>query len=163
MTPFDEGQCLAEQRIASEEEEFLTPEQKIALEEEKSLASEQEILLKKKELLTRGQKNLLLNVGVLGVVFLYGLWKWDYGQNSFSRAHEGWFGRETEYGGADKFGHFWSSYVMSHLFSYVYRKWGYTDREANLYGALSSLGFRTFMELADGFSPSQGFAYGEED
>ena len=159
MTPFDEGQCLAEQKIASEEEELLTPEQKIALEEEKSLTSEQEILLKKKELLTRGQKSFLLNVGALGAVFAYGLSKWDYGQNSLWFVNEGWFGRTEEYGGADKFGHFWSSYAMNHLFSYFYRKWGYTDRESNLYGALSSLGFKTFLELADGFNPSQGFSW----
>lgn len=48
---------------------------------------------------------------------------------------------------------------MSHLFSYIYRKWEYTDREANLYGALSSLGVNEFMEIADDFSPSQGFSY----
>ena len=160
MTPAEEGQCLApEQKIASHEEEFLTPEQKTALDEEKSLTSEREILLKKKEFLTRGQKSLLLNVGGLAAVFAYGLWKWDYGQNSFETVDEGWFGRTTEYGGADKLGHFWSSYAISHIFSYFYRRWGYTDKEANLYGALSNLGFETFMEIADGFSPSQKFSW----
>ncbi len=48
---------------------------------------------------------------------------------------------------------------MSHLSSYAYLRWGYTETEANLYGALSNLGFQTFMEVADGFSPSQGFSY----
>ena len=118
MTPSEEGQCLAaEQKIASYEEEFLTPGQETALDEEKSLTSEREIPLKKKEFLTRGQKSLLLNVGGLAAVFAYGLWKWDYGQNSFETVDEGWFGRTTEYGGADKLGHFWSSYALSHFFS----------------------------------------------
>jgi hypothetical protein len=160
MTPSEEKESLApEQKIAQEEEEFLTSEQETALDEEKSLTSEREIPLKKKEFLTRGQKSLLLNVGGLAAVFAYGLWKWDYGQNSFEFVNEGWFGRTTEYGGADKLGHYWSSYAMSHLFSYFYRKWGYTDRESNLYGALSNLGFQTFMEIADGFSPSQKFSW----
>jgi hypothetical protein len=84
--------------------------------------------------------------------------KWDYGKKSFHFDNEGWFERNTKYGGADKLGHFWSSYALSHLISYAYRKWGYTESEANLYGVLSDLGIQTFMEVADGFS-SQGFAY----
>jgi hypothetical protein len=174
MTPSEEKESLTpEQKIASEEEEFLTPEQKTASEEEESLtpeqktvseekeslASERKIPSEKKEFLTRGQKTLLLNVGGMGVVFVYGLWHWDYGKNTFEFTNEGWFQRTTEYGGADKLGHFWSSYAVSHLYSYLYRKWGYTDREANLYGALSNLGLQTFMELADGFSPSQKFSF----
>jgi hypothetical protein len=114
---------------------------------------------KEKELLTREQKMLLYNVGGLAVVAAYGLWKWDYGANSFEFVDEGWFGKNTEYGGADKLGHFWSSYALSHLNAYIYRQWGYTDREANLYGVLTNLGFQTFMEIADGFSPSQKFCY----
>ena len=114
---------------------------------------------KEKELLTREQKMLLYNVGGLAVVAAYGLWKWDYGANSFEFTDEGWFGKNTEYGGADKLGHFWSSYALSHLNAYIYRQWGYTDREANLYGVLTNLGFQTFMEIVDGFSPSQKFCY----
>ena len=112
----------------------------------------------KKESLTRGQKTLLLNAGAMGTVFVYGLVKWDYGKQSFHTENEGWFERDTMYGGADKLGHFWSSYALSHLISYAYRKWGYAESEANLYGGLSNLGIQTFMEIADGFS-SQGFSY----
>jgi hypothetical protein len=94
----------------------------------------------------------------MAAIFVYGLSQWDYGEDGFHSANERWFQRDTEYGGADKLGHFWSSYALSHLYSYVYRKWGYTEKEANLYGALSNLGVQTFMEVADGFS-SQGFSY----
>ena len=160
MSPSEEKESLTpEQKTASEEEEFLTPEQKTALDEEKCLTSEREIPPKKKEFLTRGQKTILLNAGSMAAVLIYGFSKWDYGKSSFHFENEGWFERDTKYGGADKLGHFWSSYALSHLYSYLYRKWGYTDREANLYGALSNLGFQTFMEVADGFSPSQGFSY----
>ena len=113
----------------------------------------------KKESLTREQKTLLLNGGAMAVVLIYGFAKWDYGEAAFHFENERWFERNTKYGGADKLGHFWSSYALSHLYSYIYCKWGYTKSEANLYGALSSLGANTFMELVDGFSPSQGFSY----
>ena len=128
----------------SEKEELPTWEQKAQPERE--------------EFLTRGQKTLLLNVGGMATIVAYGAWQWGYGKETFQFKNEGWFQRDTKYGGADKLGHFWSSYALSHLYSYFYRKWGYTDSEANLYGALSNLGFQTFMEVADGFS-SQGFSY----
>jgi len=149
---------IPEQMIPSEGKECLTPEQKIASEEEESLSSEQEIPSEKKEFPTRGQKTLLLNAGSMAVIFMYGLSQWDYGKDGFHFENERWFQRDTKYGGADKLGHLWSSYALSHLYSYVYRKWGYTEKEANLYGALSNLGVQTFMEAADGFS-SQGFSY----
>jgi uncharacterized protein YfiM (DUF2279 family) len=150
---------IPEQIIPSEKEKVLTPGQKIALEEEESLTSEQKIPSEKKKSLTRGQKTLLLNAGSMVGIFIYGLTKWEYAESSFHFENEGWFERKAIDGGADKLGHFYDSYALSHLYSYVYRKWGYTDKEANLYGALSSLGATLFMELVDGFSPSQGFSY----
>jgi hypothetical protein len=143
----------------SEKEEVSIWEQKTPSEKEESLASEQKIPSeKKKEYFTSGQKTLLLNAGSMAAILIYGLAQWDYGEDGFHFETERWFQRDTKYGGADKLGHFWSSYAVSHLFSYVYRKWGHTEKEANLYGALSNLGVQTFMEVADGFS-SQGFSY----
>jgi len=155
----DEKFVISEQMTPSDENQFPPSGLKTEPEKEASLPSEQKIPTeKKKEPLTRGQKTLLLNVGSMAGICIYGLTKWEYGESNFHFYNEGWFGRETKDGGADKFGHFWSNYALSHLYSYIYRKWGYTDREANLYGALSSLGANLFMEIADGFSPSQGFA-----
>jgi hypothetical protein len=113
---------------------------------------------RKDPFLTRRQKTILLNVGAMGGVLAYGLLNWDYGEEDPNFKSEGWFGRTTEHGGMDKIGHFWSAYAASHLIAYVYRTWDYTEREANLYGTLSSLGIQTFMEVADAFSGS-GFAY----
>jgi uncharacterized protein YfiM (DUF2279 family) len=143
----------------SENDKVLTSEKEIALEEEEPATREHKSPAEKKEFLTRGQKTLLLNVGSMGAVLIYGVANWDYGESTFHFKDEGWFGRNTPNGGADKFGHFWASYTLSHVYSYVYRKWGYTECEANLYGAMSNLGFQTFMEGIDGFSPSQGFSY----
>lgn len=150
---------IPDQMASPEEKENLAPEEKGALEEEESLTSERKISSEeKKEFFTRGKKTLLLNGGSMAVIFVYGLSQWDYGKDGFHLENERWFQRDTKYGGADKLGHFWSSYALSHLYSYVYRKWGYTEKEANLYGALSNLSVQTFMEVADGFS-SQGFSY----
>jgi hypothetical protein len=124
----------------------------------KCLPPEQKILSEKKEFLTRGEKTLLLNAGSMAAIFIYGVSQWDYGKEGFHFENEGWFQHDTKYGGADKLGHFWTSYALGHLYSYVYRKWGYSEKEANLYGAVSSLGVQAFMEVADGFS-SQGFSY----
>jgi hypothetical protein len=154
-----EESLTPEQEIALEEEQSLTREQKVATEEEEPATREHKIPSEERKFLTRGQKTLLLNAGSMAAILIYGFAKWEYGESSFHFETERWFQRDTKYGGADKLGHFWSSYAMSHLYSYVYRKWGYTESEANLYGALSNLGFQTFMEVADGFSPSQGFSY----
>jgi hypothetical protein len=104
------------------------------------------------EWLSRGQTVALLHAGGVAAIITYGLLNWDYGEDRFNFRKEHWFQRDTEDGGMDKIGHFWSSYALSHLLAYGYRHLGYTSGEANLYGAASSLGLQTVMELADGFS-----------
>jgi hypothetical protein len=98
---------------------------------------------------SRGQKTLLLNAGAMGAVLIYGFANWDYGESSFHFKDEGWFERDSPIGGADKLGHFWASYALSNLYSYVYRKWGYTESEAILYGALSN-----YMNRRRDFTPA---------
>jgi hypothetical protein len=128
-------------------------------EKEEFIKNKQNIPSDKKEFLTRGQKTILINGGAWATIIGYGIAEWDYNKSNFHFKDEGWFGRETSYAGMDKLSHAWSCYVMSHLFSYLYRKWEYTDKEANIYGTLSSFGVNAVMEIADGFSPSQGFSY----
>lgn len=110
------------------------------------------------EWLSRTQKVVLLNAGGVAAIMVYGLLNWDYGQDSFNFRNEHWFQRDTEDGGMDKLGHFWSSYALSHLLAAGYHRWGFTQSEANLYGAASSLGLQTAMEIADGFS-NYGVSY----
>ena len=109
--------------------------------------------------LTKEQKALLLNAGAALAITTYGIWRWDYLQTSFKVDSEGWFGRTTKHGGADKLGHFWTAYTLSHLFSYVYRSWDFDQEQANSLGALSSLGMQTFMEFGDAYSGDYGFSY----
>jgi hypothetical protein len=109
--------------------------------------------------LTKERKVLLLNGGAVAAIMVYGLVNWDYFQGSAKSAPEGWFGRTTKSGGADKLGHLWSTYAASHLLAHLYRDWGYSDAEANGLGALSALGVQTMMELGDAYSGDFGFSY----
>lgn len=78
---------------------------KITAEKEVSVKTEKKDSAEKKEFLTRGQKTLLLNAGSWAAIMGYGLAEWDYNKSSFHFKNEGWFGRDTSYGGADKLGH----------------------------------------------------------
>jgi Predicted periplasmic lipoprotein (DUF2279) len=104
------------------------------------------------------RKVFWLNTAAMGTIVTWGVINWDYGQRTPNARSEGWFGRETKSGGADKLGHLYTAYLVSHLFSSAYRAWDYPEETANRMGALSSLGVTTLMEVGDSFSPF-GFAY----
>ena len=108
---------------------------------------------------TKEQKALILNAGGALAITAYGIGFWDYFQTAPKADGEGWFGRTTKYGGADKLGHFWSTYAVGHLFSYIYRWWDFDRDQANTLGAVSSLGMQTIMEVGDAFSGDYGFSY----
>lgn len=108
--------------------------------------------------LTKEQKLVIVNTTGLCVITVWGITNWDYGERSPSASSEGWFGQNTKEGGADKAGHFYTSYVLTHSFAYLYKSWGYTLDKAPLYGALSSYGIVSFMEIGDSFS-NYGFSY----
>lgn len=111
---------------------------------------------------TKEQKLLYLNTAAGASLVAYGYLHWEY-DILHTKPHarsEGWFERESKHGGADKMGHLYVGYLSSHLFSYIYDEWGYTQNSAALYGAYSSLLFTTVMEVADSFS---GFGLSYED
>jgi len=94
-----------------------------------------------------------------GLVAVWGTAFWDYFTIQPVVNNEGWFGKDTKYGGADKFGHMYSTYLWSLGFSSLYEYWGMSDDDALLYGPLTSLVFQGLMEVGDSFSSSQGFSY----
>lgn len=110
------------------------------------------------EPLSAERKVFWLNTAAMGTILTWGLINWDYGQQRPNAKSEEWFGRATKSGGADKFGHLYTGYLVSHLFSSAYRSWDYPDQAAARMGALSSLGVTTLMEVGDSFSPF-GFSY----
>ncbi|WP_300670563.1 DUF2279 domain-containing protein [Desulfoluna sp.] len=100
----------------------------------------------------RGAKLFAANAG--GILFItgWGIANWDYGQETPSTTSEGWFGQGTDTGGADKLGHAYATYFLSHGLSHSCSKWGYSETEAPLYGSLSAFGLMGFMEVGDAFS-----------
>lgn len=110
------------------------------------------------KLLPKEKKLIYVNVGMASFITLWGVVNWDYFQDSPTAGSEGWFGRDTKSGGADKLGHAYTSYIMTHAFTSTYQSWGYDDETASIYGSLSSFGLQALMEVGDSFSKF-GFSY----
>ncbi|MEA3498648.1 MAG: DUF2279 domain-containing protein, partial [Campylobacterota bacterium] len=103
---------------------------------------------------SKEEKAIILNSATSLALIAWGIIQWDYSlSNKTHTQSEGWFDEDTKSGGADKLGHAYTAYGMTHLFSYLYKDFGYKDDKVALYGALSSLGFTTLMEVGDAFSP----------
>lgn len=107
--------------------------------------------------LTREDKAVLLNVAAVGGVLAYGTLTWSYWENTPSVQSEGWFGKGTKNGGADKTGHMYAGYLAGRISSNIYRSWGYDSNEAAGLGAITSLLFSGAMEVGDSFS-NYGFS-----
>jgi hypothetical protein len=72
--------------------------------------------------------------------------------------HEGFFGKNTVNGGADKASHLTDYYVIASLFEDAYKMIGYSEKEAIFWGA--GLAFTTGLanEVSDGFT-RHGFSW----
>jgi len=108
--------------------------------------------------LSKEQKALLLNLAAGAAILTWGAFTWDYGEEDPHFQGDGWFEKDSPEGGADKFGHTYSAYALSHLFYYQYQRWGYDQKQAIQFGCLSSLGVTLLMEIGDSFS-DYGFSY----
>jgi hypothetical protein len=104
------------------------------------------------------KKILYTNLIGSATIITWGILNWDYGKRAMHTSSEGWFGENTKYGGADKLGHFYTTFALSHYFSYLYKSFGFDENKAIREGAISSLIFNTVMEVGDSFS-DYGFSY----
>jgi len=104
------------------------------------------------ELFSKEDKLLITNAGGLAILTTWGIVSWDYGERSSHTRSEGWFEQDAPEGGADKFAHFYASYLTSHGISALCESWGYSVQKSSLYGALSSFGLMSFIEVGDSFS-----------
>jgi hypothetical protein len=104
------------------------------------------------------KKVLLTNAAGLTAITAWGIANWDYFSTMPSAEKEGWFSSSTKEGGADKLGHFYASYALSHLLAHTYENWGYTRKKGLKLGAISSFAIMNWMELGDAFS-DYGFSY----
>ncbi len=109
--------------------------------------------------LPRATKVRNLNLLAAGTIIVGGVINWDYFQESPHVKKEDWFSHGTKEGGADKLGHAYTAYALSHGFAWIYREWDYPEEQAMRYGALSALGAMGIMELGDSFSSEYGFSY----
>lgn len=99
----------------------------------------------------------LLLGATLGIT-AWGVVNWDYGDRTPNSTSEGWFEYDTDSGGADKAGHFYTSYVMANALPSLYRDWGFSHDQASRRGLYSSLIINGVMEIGDSFS-EYGFSW----
>lgn len=105
------------------------------------------------------KKMLYTNLTAVTAIGIWGLTIWDYNSACFNTGNEGWFEQDTKYGGADKFGHMWSTYAFSDALTGLYKSWGYAPETANNYAALSAWTALLFKELGDATSVTKGFSW----
>lgn len=90
-----------------------------------------------------------LGLGVGGAV------SWKYKQTwtgEFTTLNEGWFGKDTYAGGADKLGHFYTDFVLVRALNEVYSRHGYGKTDSLVNSVIGSMAIRTVMEVADGYT-----------
>jgi uncharacterized protein YfiM (DUF2279 family) len=109
---------------------------------------------------TKENKVLMTNIGGIAAITGWGIANWDYFKTSPKKGDEGWFSRDSKEGGADKLGHFYFSYTLSHILSGIFDDWSYSSDKASLLGSLSSFAIMSSMELGDSFSD---FGFSHED
>ncbi len=110
----------------------------------------------------RKKKVVALNVASVSTTVLVGASSWDYYSSAFDLQDEGWFDPDTKYGGADKLGHAYGAYALTSFYNKIYRRFGYSNEQAILGGALTSWSLMTLIELGDGFSKNYGFSWEDE-
>lgn len=79
----------------------------------------------------------------------------------FAFHDEGWFGRDTYAGGADKLGHLWGNYAMTRGVSRILQYGGWPRTGSILTAGGLSLAFFTVSEIKDGYKVEYGFSYGD--
>jgi len=112
----------------------------------------------------RQRRNTRLVVaGAAAVVMVYGGNKWwgDGFSGGFKTQYEGWFGRDTRYGGADKLGHAFSNYAGTRLLSWTFEGIGHDPERARRLAFATTLGTFTAVELVDGYA--KNWAFSRED
>ena len=108
-------------------------------------------------------KNAALIGGIGITVGFYGANNWweDGFSGSFRTIDEGWFGRNTYAGGADKAGHAFFTYAGARLLTRGFEALGNDPGRALRLGVWTSLGVMTGVEVVDGIS--RKFRFSAED
>ncbi|HEY1405982.1 MAG TPA: DUF2279 domain-containing protein [Spirochaetota bacterium] len=98
--------------------------------------------------------------GTIPVIFIFGVKAWDWQEDhSFYSEREHWFGQNTDFGGADKAGHFSAHYMLERS---MYQVFDWTENGGSrkwVYSIGTSMAVGLFIEVGDGFSSHYGFSY----
>jgi hypothetical protein len=78
--------------------------------------------------------------------------------SNFSTINEDWFGQDTYAGGADKFGHMYSTYVGTRLLTRAFEWAGHGRDKAAWLAAATTWGAMLAVETGDGFSSRYRFS-----
>lgn len=101
--------------------------------------------------------SILIPITSMGAVSANALIGYDT-NHSFRINREGWFGRNTTNGGADKASHLTDYFVVASLYQDVYRMLGYSENAAILWGFGVALATGVANEVSDGFT-HYGFSW----
>ena len=101
----------------------------------------------------------IIGGGAAGLA-LYGMNNWwqDGFTGNFRTGNEGWFGQNTNDGGADKLGHAYANYVSTRLLARSLEWAGNDVRTALNLAAIATFGAFTAVEIADGFTEKWKFS-----
>lgn len=88
----------------------------------------------------------------------YAHWWRDGWSGRFRTVQEGWFGQDTDYGGADKLGHGMFAYAGSRLLAHALREVGNEPDTALRLGLATAVGTLMGVEVIDGFSARWRFS-----
>lgn len=101
---------------------------------------------------------LVWGYGVGMALYGYNAW-WQDNTGEFHIEGEGWFGETSYRGGADKFGHMYTTYVSTRLLSHAFHRLG-NDRPRAQRLASVLVGSTTFaIEVLDGYTEDIGFSW----
>jgi hypothetical protein len=105
-------------------------------------------------------RTVALIAGTVGGTLAYGQAQWwqDGLSGQFSTVREGWFGQNTDYGGADKLGHALFAYAGTRLLARGL-EWAGNDRDTALrLGVATAVGTLLAVEVIDGYSRQWRFS-----
>jgi hypothetical protein len=105
-------------------------------------------------------RNTAIIAGTAAAVAIYGTQKWwkQGFTGDFHSRSEGWFGRDTQFGGIDKLGHVYATYVGTRVLAPILESVGNTPRDSRRIAALTMWGTMCAVEVLDGFSRDYYFS-----
>ena len=124
------------------------------------LTEAERIAYRKRCCLVRARKKSnLLAVGFMAGMTAYGFAYFGFGSQDFEWKDDGWFGQNSNSGGADKLGHAVTTHILTCSMAAINRGWGIPRKEAAIRGAAAAWATMFVMEIGDGFSQDFGFSW----